>query len=142
MNTPTVEQTIQFALDAHRGQTDRYGQPYIVHPLRLMLSVPMHDTDAQMVALLHDVVEDTPITLEDLRTHGYPDTLIEALDCLTRRDDETYEQFIQRIKPNPLARRVKLADLKDNMNMVRLPKIDADDAARFGRYRAAWRGVS
>jgi (p)ppGpp synthase/HD superfamily hydrolase len=141
-NTPSLETTIQFALDAHRGQVDRYGQPFIVHPLRLMLSLPLHDLDAQIVALLHDVVEDTPYTLDDLRQRGYAEAIIEAVDCLTRRETETYEEFIQRIKPNALARRVKLADLRDNMNLLRLPTIDASDAERLGRYRAAWRELT
>lgn len=142
MNTPTVEDTIQIALDAHRGTTDRYGQPYIVHPLRLMLSLPLNDTDGQIVALLHDVVEDTAVSLNDLRKRGYPNHILEAVDALTRRDGESYDEFIQRIKPNPLARRVKLADLRDNMNIVRLPEVTDDNTKHFARYRKAWRELT
>jgi (p)ppGpp synthase/HD superfamily hydrolase len=133
---PTIEDAIALALDAHRGQLDRAGKPYILHPLRVMHNV---ETDEQrLVAILHDVVEDSPTTLDDLRRMGYSAAVVEAVDCLTRRDDETYEQFIERIAPNPLARRVKLADLLDNMDLRRSIPMKAEDLERFQRYQRAW----
>jgi (p)ppGpp synthase/HD superfamily hydrolase len=133
---PTLEDTIIFVTEAHRGQVDRGGQPYALHPIRMMTQ--FEDEAARTVALLHDVVEDTPTTLDDLRARGYNEAIIEAVDALTRRENETYEQFILRIKPIPLARRVKLADLRDNMDIRRTRAITEKDAERFERYRRAW----
>lgn len=131
-----LEDAIALAVQAHRGQTQLNGEPYIMHPLRLMTSLP--DEAARMVAVLHDVVEDTPVTLDDLRTAGFTEEIVTAVDHLTRREDESYEAFILRIKPHPLARRVKLADLRDNMDVLRLPEIGERDLVRLQRYRAAW----
>ena len=134
---PTIGDTIKLAADAHEGQVDKGGQPYILHPLRLMLAV--NSEPARIVALLHDVVEDNPtFTLEKLRLAGYPQDVLEALDCLTKRPGEHYSDFIDRIKPNVLARKVKLADLRDNMDVTRLTKVTADDLERLQRYRDAW----
>jgi (p)ppGpp synthase/HD superfamily hydrolase len=133
---PTVEDALALAVEAHRGQRDKAGQPYILHPLRVMMRL---ETDAERtVALLHDVVEDTPWTLERLRAAGYPEPVLSALDALTRRDGETYEAFIERLRPDTLARRVKLADLEDNMDVRRLAAVTPKDAERLARYRAAW----
>ncbi|MCY1016459.1 HD domain-containing protein [Pyxidicoccus sp. MSG2] len=133
---PTVEDALALAVEAHRGQRDKAGQPYILHPLRVMMRL---ETDAERtVALLHDVVEDTPWTLERLREAGYPDAVLRALDALTRRDGETYEAFVERLRPDALARRVKLADLEDNMDVRRLTAVTPKDAERLARYRAAW----
>ncbi|MFL5344924.1 MAG: GTP pyrophosphokinase [Hyalangium sp.] len=133
---PTLEDAIALAVEAHRGQRDKAGQTYILHPLRVMMRL---DTDAErMAAILHDVVEDTPYTLERLRELGYPEEVLGALDCLTKRDGETYEAFIERVRPHPLARRVKLADLEDNMDIRRLPTVGPKEAERLARYRAAW----
>ncbi|HEX5753283.1 MAG TPA: GTP pyrophosphokinase [Archangium sp.] len=136
MSTPTLEDAIALAVEAHRGQRDKAGQTYILHPLRVMMRL---ETDTErMVAVLHDVVEDSPWTLERLRGLGYPEEVLSALDCLTKREGETYEAFIERVLPHPLARRVKRADLEDNMDVRRLPAVTARDAERLARYRAAW----
>jgi (p)ppGpp synthase/HD superfamily hydrolase len=133
---PTIEDAIIFATEAHRGQVDRAGSSYILHPLRLMCRM---ETDTErMIAVLHDVIEDTDYTLDDLRRIGYSDEIVEAVDCLSRREDETYEQFIQRIKPNALARRVKLADLLDNMDIRRAGLLQEKDLERLQRYQNAW----
>jgi (p)ppGpp synthase/HD superfamily hydrolase len=133
---PTLEAALALAVEAHRGQRDKAGQPYILHPLRVMMRL---ETDAERtVALLHDVVEDTPWTLERLREAGYPEDVLRALDALTRRDGETYEAFVERLRPDALARRVKLADLEDNMDVRRLTAVTPRDAERLARYRAAW----
>ena len=136
MQVPSLEDALALAAKAHKGQRDKAGEPYILHPIRLMLSVP--DEPARIVALLHDVVEDTETSMEELRAAGYPEDLLAALDCVTRRDTETYEEFIDRIAPNELARRVKLADLADNMDPSRFPVITEKDRIRLERYKAAW----
>ncbi|MBK8035021.1 MAG: GTP pyrophosphokinase [Chloroflexi bacterium] len=134
---PTIEEAIIWATEVHRGQVDKAGNPYILHPLRVMLR--MTSDDARFVAILHDTIEDSDHTLDDLRALGYSETIIAAVDAITRRDDETYEEFIQRLKPNPLARAVKLADLLDNMDLRRAnPVVAEKDAERLARYQRAW----
>jgi (p)ppGpp synthase/HD superfamily hydrolase len=133
---PNLEDALALAVQAHHGQRDKAGQPYILHPLRVMMRL---ESEAERtVALLHDVVEDTPWTLERLRALGYPEGVLAALDALTRREGETYEAFIERLRPDPLARRVKLADLEDNMDVRRLTQVTPEDTERLARYRAAW----
>jgi (p)ppGpp synthase/HD superfamily hydrolase len=132
---PTVEDAVALAALSHKTQVDKAGQPYIFHPLRMMLR--FEDEAAQIVAVLHDVVEDAGIGFDDLRGLGYSEEIISALDCVTRRDGETYEQFIERAAVNPLARRVKLADLDDNLEVRRLPVIREKDVERLNRYKAA-----
>ena len=140
--TATLEDAIAIALEVHRGQVDKAAEVYIQHPLRLMLGMT---TEAErMVAVLHDVVEDSEDTsLESLRKRGFPEEVVAAVDCVTRREGEsdqereTYEQFIERIKPNPLARRVKIADLRDNLRLDRIPNPQPKDVKRLERYRKA-----
>ncbi len=134
----TLEDAIALAAKHHAGVRDRGGQPYVLHPLRLMMR--METEVERMVAVLHDLVEDTPVTLESLRAQGFPEEVVAAVDCLTRRKatKESYAEFIERIRPNALASRVKLADLEDNMNVLRLPAMTDEDAARIVKYRAAW----
>jgi (p)ppGpp synthase/HD superfamily hydrolase len=133
---PTIEDAIRLALDKHHGQTDKSGAPYILHPLRVMAQM-QNDTE-RIVAILHDVVEDSDVTLDALRNIGYSEEIVAAIDHLTRREGESYEAFIQRIKPHPLAVRVKLGDLQDNMDIRRNAKLDEKALERFQRYRAAW----
>ena len=133
---PTLEDAILLAAEAHRGQTEKAGHPYILHPLRVMFRLES-ETD-RIVGVLHDVIEDTRYTLQDLRAMGYPEPLLQALDCLTRRETETYEEFITRLRINPVARRVKLADLEDNMDVRRLPALTEKDAERLKKYLNAW----
>jgi (p)ppGpp synthase/HD superfamily hydrolase len=135
-----LETAIGIAVDAHRGQKDRAGAPYILHPLRLMFRV---QTEAErMAAVLHDVVEDTEWTLDALREHGFPDEVVRAVDHLTRREGESYEEFVTRSAAHPVARRVKLADLEDNMDVRRTGTLTEDDIERLGRYLRAWRRLS
>src|SRR4051794_9322629 len=130
--TPTLEDAIALAVEAHRGQKEKAGQPYILHVLRVMFRL---ETEyEQMAGALHDLVEDTPYTLDDLRRLGYPDPVIVAVDCLTRREDESYEQFVERAGAHPIARHVKLADLEDNMDVRRLPAVTERDRERLDRY--------
>lgn len=133
---PTIEDAIRLALDKHHGQTDKSGAPYILHPLRVMAG--MQTESERIVAVLHDVVEDSDVTLDDLRRMGYSAEIVAAIDQLSRRKGETYEQFIQRIKPHPLAVRVKLGDLLDNMDFRRSAALDEKALERFQRYQKAW----
>lgn len=135
-----LEDAILLAAQAHRGQTDKSGQPYILHPLRMLAR--LRTEDEMIVAMLHDVVEDTPHTLDDLRRAGYAEHILEAIDGLTRREGETYEDFIQRAKANPLALTVKLADLEDNMDIRRIADPQEGDFERLRRYRHAWRELT
>lgn len=133
---PKLEDAISLAVEAHRGQHDKAGQPYILHPLRVMMRL---ETEVERtVAILHDVVEDTPYTLARLRELGYSEEILSALDALTRRPSESYEEFIERLRPQALARRVKLADLEDNMDIRRLRAVGPKEAERLSRYTAAW----
>src|SRR3712207_5225583 len=135
-NVATVEDAVAIAARAHGGQKDKAGAPYLLHPLRLMLRM---DTEAAMMAaVLHDVVEDTEWTLERLREAGFPEEVLEAVDCLTRRGGESYEQFVERVRTNPVARQVKIADLEDNMNIRRISRLGEKDLARLEKYHRAW----
>src|SRR5215218_6858280 len=102
----TVEDAISLAAQAHKGQKDKAGAPYLLHPLRMMMR--MTSEAAMMAAVLHDVVEDTGWTLEQLREEGFPDEVLRAVDCLTHRGGESYQEFVERVQTNPLARQVKI----------------------------------
>lgn len=135
-----LEEAIGIAVQAHRGQKDRAGAPYILHPLRMMFRV---QTEAErMAAVLHDVVEDTEWTLEALRERGFPEEVVDAVDHLTRREAESYDEFVTRAAAHPVARRVKLADLEDNMDVRRTGTLADDDVERLGRYLRAWRRLT
>lgn len=131
----TLERAIVIAAEAHAGARDKGGAPYILHPLRLLLR--FEDTPAQMAAVLHDVVEDSDWTLDDLRAEGFPEAVVRAVEGLTRREGETYEAFVQRAASDPLAARVKAADVEDNLDLSRIPEPTAKDRARLERYRQA-----
>lgn len=136
----TLERAIAIAANAHAGQTDKAGVAYILHPLRVMLLL---ETEAErIVGVLHDVVEDTPITFDDLRAAGFTDEILAALDSVTRRDDEDYEAFVQRAGENPIGRQVKLADLKDNSDLSRIAAPTEKDYARLEKYRRAIAALS
>ncbi len=132
----TLERAIQIAVEAHQSKLDKAGAPYILHPLRVMLR--MDTTAERIVAVLHDVVEDSGWSLKALEREGFPSRIVQAIGFLTRRDGETYEDFIRRLAQNPLARKVKLADLEDNMDIRRLPQVTEKDLERLGKYHQAW----
>src|SRR5258708_5729649 len=140
LTPPTLEDAIALAARWHRGQSypSVQREPFILHPLRVMLQV---DSDvARIVAVLHDVLEDTACTVDDLRRAGYSERVIAALDRLTRRDGEAYETYIERLLVDALARQVKLADLADNLaNNRRLADVSAslEVPARITRYERA-----
>jgi (p)ppGpp synthase/HD superfamily hydrolase len=119
------------AHEAHRSQVDKAGEPYIQHPLRVMRMMNAWDTDAQIVAILHDVLEDTPVTLEHLAHAGFGPTVLQALDALTHRYAETNQEYWARLKRNELARRVKMADIADNANDARLASLPMETRERL-----------
>ena len=132
-----LARAIEIAVQAHAGQTDKAGAPYILHPLRVMLSL---EAEAErIVAVLHDVVEDCPgWTMDRLRDEGFSQDVLAALACVTKlSEDEDYPSFIDRCRQNPIARRVKRADLLDNLDVRRLPQIAEKDAVRLNKYLAA-----
>lgn len=137
---PDIEEAIRIAVEAHRGQKDRAGAPYILHPLRLLFRV---QTNAErMAAVLHDVVEDSAWTLDDLRARGFAEEVVSAVDHLSRRESESYEEFVERTAAHPVARRVKLADLEDNLDVRRIGHVNEADAERLNRYLRAWRRLT
>ncbi|MFC1851884.1 GTP pyrophosphokinase [candidate division CSSED10-310 bacterium] len=132
----TLEKAIEIAAQVHEKQVDKAGEVYILHPLRLMLKM---DTPLKMiVAVLHDVVEDSALNLEDLKAKGFSDTVLSSIDCLSRRPGEDYQKFIERVALNDTAREVKIADLEDNMNLQRLKKLDEKGLKRLEKYHKAW----
>jgi (p)ppGpp synthase/HD superfamily hydrolase len=135
-----LEEAIIIAVEAHKGQRDKFGAPYILHPLRVMARVKTEEE--MMVAILHDVVEDTEWTFDRLRKVGFSETVVEAIDCVTKRAGESYDSLIDRARRNPLARRVKIADLEDNMDIRRIPEVTARDAERLAKYRRAWQTLT
>lgn len=132
----TLDKAVRIATQAHHGQKDRYGQPYFLHPLRVMER--MDSESAKIVAVLHDVVEKSDWTLEDLRREGFSGEIVAAVDKLTKRDGESYATHIERAKTSPLSRSVKLADLEDNMDTDRITEPSAEDETRLARFREAW----
>ena len=127
-----LEKAIEIAVEAHRGQIDKAGKEYILHPMRVILR-GRNDTE-MIVGILHDVVEDTPITIDMLRLEGFSEDILAALECVTKRRGESYGTFIDRVLTNPLATQVKLYDMEDNMNRDRIPYPTPKDEARFRKY--------
>jgi (p)ppGpp synthase/HD superfamily hydrolase len=124
---------VHIAAEAHLGQFDRGGVPYIYHPL--LLALQSNDADERMVALLHDVLEDSAWTIEQLRREGFSERVLDAVCALTRLEHETYEAFIERVAKNELATRVKLLDLKHNSDLSRLPEPNDADRERVQKYQ-------
>ncbi|HUF10424.1 MAG TPA: HD domain-containing protein [Rhodothermales bacterium] len=134
-----LRRAIEIAMEAHRGQVDKHGAPYILHPLCVMAAV--RSKEAQIVAALHDVVEDNEDwTVDRLAREGFDRSIVEAVAALTRDPDGDYFDYVRRLSSNPLAREVKLADLQDNLDRSRLPGDPTEnDLARFRRYEKALR---
>lgn len=130
-----LECAIGIAVSAHSGQKDKAGLPYILHPLRVMMAV--ESCEAKIAAVLHDVIEDSSITLSDLATHGFPAFILDAIDCLTHARDECYIDYVARVKINSIASIVKLADLRDNSDIFRLSELNSWDIKRLQKYHKA-----
>lgn len=125
----------KIAFDAHKGQKDRGGKDYILHPLYVAKLV--QSEEEKIVALLHDVIEDTDITLDDLRASGFPESVINALDAITKRPGETYSDYLERVVENPIALSVKIADITHNADLSRIPNPTEKDIARTAKYNEA-----
>lgn len=131
----TLERALEIAKKAHEGQVDKGGAPYIQHPLRMMRR--LFTEEEKIVAVLHDVVEDGGVSLSDLRDEGFSEAVVAAVDALTRRPGETYEAFVLRAASNDPGRSVKLADLRDNCDLLRIPNPTAADYERLRKYQRA-----
>ena len=128
-----VEKALHIAKKAHAGQTDKAECEYINHLIHVADS--LNTEEEKIVAYLHDVVEDTSITIENLANEGFSETIIQAIDTITKKKNESYEEYVQKIAENPLARKVKIADLKHNSDLTRLKKITEKDIARVEKYQ-------
>lgn len=137
----TLERAIEIATEAHKGQFDKAGRDYIGHPLRVM---EMGKTEEEkIVGILHDVIEDTDWTFEKLADEGFSDEVIAALRCVTKiSENENYDDFIDRVKKNPLAVAVKINDLTDNMDIRRLPYRSDKDVKRLKKYLKAYKRLT
>lgn len=129
----TLEQAISLAAKQHEGQVDKANTPYILHPLRVMLNVPT--IEHKIVAVLHDILEDTETTIEDLYQFGFQEHIIDAIVALTKKQGETRLEAAQRARQNPIARVVKLADINDNMDLSRIQSPTVKDFERLKEYQ-------
>lgn len=125
----------EIAKRAHKGQVDKAGAPYILHPETVASFVTKDDE--KIVAYLHDVIEDTPCQLRDLENAGFSSEIIKAVDLLTRKAGQPYKQYLKLVKTNELARVVKLADLKHNSDLSRLTHVTENDIKRLKKYQDA-----
>jgi (p)ppGpp synthase/HD superfamily hydrolase len=132
-----LDHAIAIAIKAHSGQVDKAGQPYILHPLRVMLK--FQSEDERIVAVMHDVVEDSDVTFYSLNKEGFSDKVVEAIECLTKRKNEDYESFIMRASKNSIAKKIKIEDIRDNLDLTRLHKITEKDLQRIEKYHQALR---
>lgn len=141
MSNNLLQRAIEIATEAHKGQVDKAGAPYIEHSLRVMESGK--NIDEKIVGILHDVVEDTHWTFDSLEAEGFPPHIIAAIRCVTKLSpEEPYDKFIARVKRNPLATAVKLNDLSDNMDIRRLPYLSDKDVKRLKRYLKAYKRLT
>ena len=126
---PTLEDAILLASVMHMGQVDKSGEPYILHPLTVMINVDLgigwlNKRDLQIVAVLHDVVEDTDVNLEELKLRGFKDDIVEAIDAITHRPNEPNKEYWTRVAKNDMAYMVKLQDIAHNTSKERCEKLD------------------
>ena len=138
MNTskqPMLELALSIATEAHRGQFDKAGIDYIEHPIFVASQVDSEEEKA--VALLHDVIEDSSVTAEELLNAGLPETVVTAVQILSKKKGQDYQTYLKTVKSNPLARAVKLADLKHNSDLLRLETITGKDLERLEKYKKA-----
>jgi len=127
-----LEKAISIAVNAHKGQVDKGGNPYILHPLSVMMNV--HTIEEKIVAVLHDLIEDTDWTFDRLRSEGFPEDIISGIDGVTRRENESRKDFIKRASENPLSKSVKREDLKQNLDLTRIPCPTEEDFRRIKMY--------
>lgn len=131
-----LETAIRLAAKVHKGQLDRFNKPYILHVMRVMMRG--HDFDEQVLGALHDVLERSDLTLEDLAKKGFSPRILKALDHISRRVEETYEQYIDRVMQDNLALRVKIHDLADKMDLLHVEVLNHADLKRYNKQLAAY----
>lgn len=127
---------LELAVEKHKNQTDKAGNPYILHPLHVMENV--NNKEGKIVAILHDIIEDTDITEDYLFKIGLSKRIVDAVVALTRSEDMDYQEYIKNLSSNPLAKEVKLADLEHNMDLKRLPTLEEKDLERNRKYQIAY----
>ena len=131
-----LEKAIEIAQEAHKGVKDKGGHDYINHPIRVMHA--MSNDQEKIVAILHDVVEDSDWTFERLKEEGFEDSVIESLRCVTKySEEEDYQEFIKRAATNKIATKVKMADIEDNLDLSRLGTLNEKDLTRIEKYKKA-----
>lgn len=133
--TPITKRAMVLCFEAHKNQVDKSGIPYVFHPFHL--AEQMTDENTVAVALLHDVIEDTDYTLDDLKKMKFPDEVCEALSYLTHDDSVPYLEYVKTIRKNEIAKTVKLADLKHNSDLSRLDRVTENDLLRVEKYKRA-----
>ena len=138
--TDLTKKAMKLSFEAHKNQVDKGGMPYVFHPLHLAEQMDTEET--VVTALLHDVVEDTAYSLESIKAMGFPDCVVEALTLLTHDKSVPYMDYIAQLKHNPIAKAVKLADLKHNSDLSRLDKVNAKALERVRKYETAVRLLS
>ena len=130
-----LEKAISIAVDSHSGQVNDKAQPYVLHPLRMMFKAVT--IEEKIIAVLHDVIEKTTIDLEYLRSVGFSDRIVLGIDALSRRPQENYDKYIDRVAENKLATKVKIIDLDDNINSLDLDKSQESKSNKFLKYQKA-----
>lgn len=133
--TPMTKKALKLCFETHKDQTDKSGMPYVFHPFHL--AEQMSEEETTTVALLHDVVEDSDRTIDDLREMGFSEAVLAAIALMTHEEGVPYMEYVAMIKPNPIARAVKLADLRHNSDLSRLDNVTSFDEARAEKYRRA-----
>ena len=133
--TDKTKKAMKFCFKAHKDQVDKSGMPYVFHPFHV--AEQMTDEATTIVALLHDVVEDTDYTLEDIAAEGFGKEILEAVALMTHEDDIPYLDYVAKLKENPIARAVKLADLAHNSDLSRIGEIDEETKQRLEKYKKA-----
>ena len=127
---------LELAVEKHKNQSDKAGNPYILHPLHVMENV--NSKEGKIVAILHDIIEDTDVTEDYLLKIGLSKRIVDAVVALTRSEDIDYQEYIKNLSSNPLAKEVKLADLEHNMDLKRLPTLEEKDLERNRKYQIAY----
>lgn len=140
LSAQLLDKAALICVTAHAGQRDKTGSAYFQHPMRV--AARCDNDDEKMVALLHDTIEDTPVTAEYLLQQGFPQHIVDGVLSVTKREGESYEDFVDRAARNPLGRMVKIHDLEDNLDVFRLDEVTDDMARRFSKYLKAYRRLS
>jgi (p)ppGpp synthase/HD superfamily hydrolase len=138
--TAETKKAMKLCFEAHKEQKDKAGLPYVFHPFHLAEQMP--DEETTVTALLHDVIEDTPYTLQDLRGMGFSEAVLDALALMSHDKSVPYPDYVAALRPNRIARTVKLADLRHNSDLTRLDAVDEKTLSRVEKYKAASRLLS